>query len=129
MSITHTEFEVNGIVDWNALEQARINAGESCYSCRRFVLFGGPGRSLCGSCKSIRDDSGEITHHSSFRCPYCHHTSTVSDSEQYELYEEGEHEVGCSNCNKDFTVSTAIQYTFTSPALGESGGDEDRDEE
>lgn len=47
------------------------------------------------------------------RCPHCGEECPVSDNDWWDLYEEGEHEVCCSHCDGDFTVSTRVSYSFS----------------
>lgn len=54
-----------------------------------------------------------------FRCPHCGELHDLDPDEDYEMYEEGEHEYWCSECDKCFTVSTMPYWTWTSPALKE----------
>lgn len=46
------------------------------------------------------------------KCPHCGQCASVSDNEWWRLYEEGEHEVTCPECELDFTVSTRVSYSF-----------------
>lgn len=39
----------------------------------------------------------------------------VFETDDYDLYSEGEHEVTCIDCNHEFEVSTTISYNFQSP--------------
>lgn len=47
------------------------------------------------------------------KCPHCGANCPVSENEWYELYEEGEHEVTCPDCDMDFIVSTNVSFSFT----------------
>jgi transposase-like protein len=47
------------------------------------------------------------------RCPHCGESHSVSENEWWRLYEEGEHEVTCPDCDGDFTVSTSVTYSFS----------------
>jgi uncharacterized C2H2 Zn-finger protein len=47
------------------------------------------------------------------KCPHCGTVVSVSDHELWALYEEGEHEVECPNCDMTFAVSTSIAYSFS----------------
>jgi uncharacterized CHY-type Zn-finger protein len=78
---------------------------------------------MCNGCKDLGEDDGEVTHDSFIRCPKCRHSMNASDSEKYDLYREGEHTTSCGVCGYDFTVSTNVSFTFTSPAIGEDDGD------
>lgn len=47
------------------------------------------------------------------KCPHCGAVCSVNDNEWWSLYEEGEHEVCCPNCDGDFAVSTSVSYSFS----------------
>lgn len=47
------------------------------------------------------------------RCPHCGTECDVSKQEWWKLYEEGEHDVTCPHCYEDFTVTTRVQYSFS----------------
>lgn len=47
------------------------------------------------------------------KCPHCGESCDISDNDWWRLYEEGEHEVSCPHCDGDFTVSTAVSYSFS----------------
>lgn len=105
----------NGRVDWNKYDAAQVANGEKCRDCGAYITYGGNGYSvLCYECKNLTKDD-EVTHHSLLRCPHCAWIRGVD--EDYHLYEEGEQEVCCYECNKSFEVSVRATYTFTSPAL------------
>jgi len=60
----------------------------------------------------------EVDHHERLRCPACGRTWRVdADSEGYDIYEEGDHDVCCPGCEHEFWVRTAVECTFTSPPL------------
>ena len=71
---------------------------------------------LCVDCQDIEDAS--ILYHSVLvRCPYCGATTDPQETEQYELFEDGDHETWCAECDKYYTVGTMVSYTFVSPVL------------
>lgn len=45
-------------------------------------------------------------------CPYCGEFTPVEDN--YELYNDGDHTVYCSHCDKSFIVNTYVSYSFES---------------
>lgn len=47
------------------------------------------------------------------KCPHCGDECDVSENDWWHLYEEGEHDVTCPNCEHDFTVYTRVSYTFS----------------
>ena len=47
------------------------------------------------------------------KCPHCGETIDVAQHEQWELYDEGEHDMECPHCEREFVVSTNITYSFS----------------
>ena len=47
-------------------------------------------------------------------CPYCGHAmDTCYGYEDFpELYEEGEHEIECGECEKTFILETMVSYSY-----------------
>lgn len=111
------DYEKNGKLDWEAYKQAQINSGEICYNCRSFILFGKGLKRLCHQCQSINEDTEYVTHSKLIRCPKCKHQMDVHDCELYELYEDGDHDISCNDCNHTFTIKTNASYSFESPEL------------
>jgi uncharacterized Zn-finger protein len=52
------------------------------------------------------------------KCPHCGTDCAINDLEWWQLYEEGEHEVECPVCELEFTVSTAVQHSFSTDEQG-----------
>lgn len=46
-------------------------------------------------------------------CPHCDAEIDVSGCELYQLYDSGEHEITCPECEKTFLVVTEIQHLFS----------------
>lgn len=113
-----------GKTDWRAYDRARIENGEACSLCNKYIfslLEGPPGhRQKCPACKSVDDMGEELDHDRYVRCPKCGHLEDVHDAEVYGVFEEGETEWGCSSCDHEYMVSTSVSYNFSSPA-GETG--------
>jgi DNA-directed RNA polymerase subunit RPC12/RpoP len=105
----------NGDIDWNSYHAAQKASGEVCSQCGNYLVWGKGHPDRCGSCKAL-DDSGEVSHHSTIRCPACGHQMEASD---HELYEDGAHDVVCGECDHEFEVEVSISFTFTSPARKE----------
>jgi len=62
----------------------------------------------------------EVMHENYIRYPYCGYQDKISDWDcdyAEEKYEEGEHEVSCSKCNKSFTFVTRVDYCYFSPPM------------
>ena len=122
--------DTKGNINWTAYRAARIAAGELCMRCETAQYSRGSGNPrLCLDCQSLDTDSDEVTHDDYIRCPRCHHQHRVSDGDNYDLYEDGEHDFNCQSCDYDFEVSTSVSYMFRSPALITADGEgEDADE-
>ena len=110
----------DGSVDWVAYKEAKINNGEECYECGAFLFDDKKYRHRCYDCKSLTDDTGSVIHNSKIRCPKCRDTIDV-DSELYEIYKDGLHEVTCWECDHNFDIETRVSYTFESPELLQDG--------
>lgn len=62
---------------------------------------------------SIQDGETEVTSEDKIYCPWCGDALDGYDVESEVVYEEGEHEVTCPYCGKDFKVSTEIRYQYS----------------
>lgn len=112
-----------GKVNWQAYRKAQIDAGEKCYRCGTYTLFGEKYRHLCQDCKALDDNPNEIRHSSYIRCPHCGHYENIWDMEYYDYLTEGIHEYNCENCEKEYDFQTYIEFTFESQKrAGESVG-------
>lgn len=47
------------------------------------------------------------------KCPHCGHDVSISENELWHLYEEGEHDIECPQCDGDFAVYTRVSYSFS----------------
>ena len=127
----------DGSIDWEACRKAEVAAGERCKTCGSSVYTPRFGISIdspvigpkdCGECSDIGKPE-ELSHSQYFRCPKCGHFNDPGYTENYKLFEDGEHEVGCGECDHDFTVSTSVSYDFTSPAMIQEDVEEDEDDQ
>lgn len=110
--------KADGQIDWTAYRRAKVNAGDDCRRCGRYILFGGNGYpTTCRDCDRLEEDAGEVWHDSSVRCPKCRRVMDVSGCELYKLYEEGTHDISCQSCDHDFEVTTRVEHSFMSPEL------------
>ena len=55
----------------------------------------------------------DFRHNKNPKCPHCATDCKISEQEWWQLFEEGEHEVECPICERDFTVSTSVEYRFS----------------
>jgi len=106
----------DGSIDWRVYYQARVNAGEACAQCGALMLFPKGHPQTCPRCRRLSDDPGEVEHEILIRCPACRHTTKVTP-DLPSLYSEGDHSVICPECEAEFTVSSEVQFRFTSPPL------------
>lgn len=104
-------------VNWAAYKAAQRSAGDICQRCGGFILFPTGSLTTCPSCIQLNTSSGSVDNETYIRCPKCKSTIHVYNSEMYDLYNEGEHEVSCDVCDATFVVSTRVTYTFESPEL------------
>lgn len=90
--------------------------GTRCSTCETYISItfkkGSPEE--CYDCKEAQKP-GELRYSAKPRCPACMKTWNPGDTDDYDLYNEGEHEVTCPNCEHKFEVSTHVEYSFTSP--------------
>lgn len=65
--------------------------------------------------KKSQDEGNEILFfgNSDPLCPHCAAVYDIEEHGNYELHEEGEHEITCSFCDLDFTVNTFIVRSFS----------------
>lgn len=73
---------------------------------------------LCWQCKEL-DNPETLRHNHFLRCPKCKHVWFAHDVWESSIYEKGEHELTCLECDHDFTVETQVSYSFKSPAMEE----------
>ncbi len=120
--------DANGHIDFSAYHRAQVEAGDKCWSCGALInLLHTPGhRDRCNACKEFDSDMGEVDHSTKIRCPHC---GGISDASQHEWsIEREENTVNCWHCDKDFVVKVTVTYTFTSPARGKTGSEDEKDE-
>lgn len=119
--ISMKDFEdEKGHVDWKAYREAEEKAGEICFKCGTYIHSLTSEYTQCGECKRL-DKKEEVYHTRFIRCPKCEHLFTP-DEERWpgvarDLYEDGEHEVCCQECEHQFEISTQVTYEFQSPKL------------
>lgn len=111
------EDPTTGKIDWKAYNAAEVQAGQKCTCCGGLIYPGKGHPSRCADCENL-DADPELNHDSRVRCPKCRNHWAPSENEEYKLaYEDGEHEVTCDNCGHEFTVTTHVSYSYTSPAM------------
>lgn len=111
----------DGDIDWKAYRKAQVDAGENCYSCGSYIVFGRMhgGPQQCRECRDFITQDSSVQHNSRVRCPKCRASLDVHNSEYFELYSENEsgHDIMCIECDHKFRVEVRVTYTFTSPEL------------
>lgn len=123
----------DGKFDRAGYDAARRANGEICRNeeCDNCVFLGaGDPPRECAECKEAKE-ADEWTADARIRCPNCGHIWEVWVEERGELYEEGIHEVDCSECDTRFKLSTQVSFAFTSPPRGKrtTSHDDDPDDE
>jgi DNA-directed RNA polymerase subunit RPC12/RpoP len=103
----------DGTTDWAAYERAGRACGDKCTRCGTFIFAKQPGE--CVDCARLGRPA-QVDHPHYVRCPACMHVWSPYHHEQYEVLHDGEHEISCHQCDHEFTVSTRVTFTFTSPA-------------
>lgn len=78
--------------------------------------FRSPAPEFCGDCMAMMQSVESVTHERRLRCPHCRHEKPIPDYEGKE-YQEGDHDITCDECERDFEFITHIQYRWESPAL------------
>lgn len=104
--------DAEGKIDWKAYDKAKTDNGDNCKTCGHWLLFGGKGYPQdCVSCMNLKAGVPETSHEKFIRCPAC--GLMVQPDWEYSIWEEGEHDVTCNECGKDYTVETCVTYSFT----------------
>ena len=92
---------------------------DHCKRCNGFdigLLMNKSTDGLCGDCREMDNDEA-VENNKRIRCPHCRRVIDPYDVEDYELLEEGVHEVWCEECENTFEISTYVQHTYSSPAM------------
>lgn len=72
----------------------------------------------CYYCRNLRDNPEEAEHPRCIRCPYCRYIEeVVPDGDRCYLYEDEEHDVECTECGKEYQITTHVSYSFESRAI------------
>lgn len=64
-------------------------------------------------------DGWDFRYNKEPKCPHCAHDCRISHNEWWQLYEEGEQQVECPICDHEFTVSTSVEYRFSTDEQGD----------
>ena len=133
--ISISEFERgDGSIDWKAYKKAQVDEGTICRKCNEYIvsinLFGHKitGSRLCGHCAALSEKE-KLSHPVYIRCPKCENTWSPMDSYDHDVFSDGEHNVQCTECNHNFSISTSISFTFESPELIDFKEEHDDDDE
>ena len=46
-------------------------------------------------------------------CPWCDEVYDIGENEDWELYEEGTHNIECLSCSKEYRCGSEVKYTFS----------------
>jgi uncharacterized protein YbaR (Trm112 family) len=79
-----------------------------------------PKQELCNECQTFArcDNDEKAPHPRMIQCPYCNAFEVVQNTDDHEIYEEGNHSICCPNCNEDYEIKTEIKYVFWSLKKG-----------
>lgn len=102
----------SGKLDWDAYHKAQEMNGERCLTCHGYIVFGPGYAQDCNSCKSLKNGDEDVSHNDLLRCPHCGKLEDVHN-DHYDLFEEGEHQFRCYECDKNYLVQTRVSYSFT----------------
>ena len=101
-----------------------------CRTCGRDPVFWQrlplPPNWQCGNC-AAKASPEALDSDSELRCPKCGYCWRVECEDG--VYEDGEHEVSCGECDHGFTVSTRVSFSFKSPPLESRDGSESEEED
>lgn len=74
-----------------------------------------------------RDGWPEFIRNDNPICPHCGCNCDISDNELWHLLEEGDHDIECPSCGKEFHVVTNVAYSFSTDEqeeIEEQGSDD-----
>lgn len=75
---------------------------DKCYSCQQ--------REYRVKVKEEIEETGETDCENEIYCPWC--GEIYEPDCESELYEDGEHELTCGECDKRFTVTVNVSYSY-----------------
>lgn len=89
---------------------------KTCTECPTFILDEELG-DRCWPCQRMEKYADDTMHDHKIRCPKCGHIEDTDNFDKFEgaLYEDGEQDVWCGECDHEYTVSVMVTYTYTSP--------------
>lgn len=105
----------DGSVDWDRLHAAENADGSRCYKCGDYLVIAVGHRRRCRDCENMATSKDAVGHDKNIRCPRCKVETDPYEFEMYELFQDGDHDVTCQECNYTFEISTIVRYSFTSP--------------
>lgn len=110
----------NRRISWPAYRRARRDAGEECDKCGGIIAKPAGNPITCWNCRML--DPDVVITDCSIRCPNCEQVTMVAESE---LFQMGDHTICCDCCNHKYDITTRVTYAFESPALLNSGKNND----
>ena len=117
MFVKMEDHEKDGHVNWESYKKAQVDNGEMCSRCGSYIYINADGyKRECMQCKHIAE-SDRLNHDRLIRCPSCLHTWSPYGYDDYEILEDGEHDISCPKCDKEFYISTHVSFTFDSPEI------------
>ena len=91
-----------------------------CNRCGRGMIHwpNDPVPTICDDCQKFDLWGGEDSkpHPKLVQCPDCKtFINIMADCDLYHLFEDGDHQVYCEKCDRDFWITTEVRYVFWSP--------------
>jgi hypothetical protein len=77
-----------------------------CYKCQKEKNLEDVKKSIVSGEKTSTYGEDDVI------CPWCGE-SIEADCESSEFYEDGDHVLQCPYCDKEFTLSTSVSYTYS----------------
>lgn len=114
----------DGKIDWQAFHNAEVEAGDICQKCHTFILFAKVGPVLCGQCRKATEETEELWHDRFVRCPKCGYMWDPSETDDYHLMADGDHDAHCCECDHEFEMGTSISFSYKSPERIQEAEDE-----
>ncbi len=101
-----------------------------CKMCGKYYKLAWVNSGYCDECfkihnlekirESIKDGDADTFSDDYVVCPYCGFAIGDEDLADYpELYEDGEHEISCIECDKKFKVETMVSYDWETHRMEE----------
>lgn len=95
-------------IDW----EYRVLGNRLCFACQKAKRHEKEKQDLLDAIKEGEDYEPYSTD-DGYYCPYCGEFNE-NNPDDYEMYEDGDHEAECYECGQKFIVNTYVRYSFES---------------